>query len=172
MVACDPPPMVVACAPQANEPSGFSYTYRTFKAEILSQSIVSLRQSHVSVGEQFEITFPTAAADVPRGPGKENPFYRLCRSCCPAAPARIWCTADDADAIGWPVNVRNLLRQHGRETRRLRVLLRCRMPLRRSTGQPVVFVAPTPHRIRASAAGRHENRNDKNILYLSRPAIP
>jgi len=42
--------------------------------------------------------------------------------------------------------------------------LRCRRTARTSTGQPAVFTATAPVRIRANAAGRHKDRNDKNTL--------
>lgn len=60
------------------------------------------------------------------------------------------------------------LRHGGRGTRRFPILPSRRQP-RVSAGPPAMFAAPAPVRIRANEAGRHEARNDKNLLrYLSR----
>jgi hypothetical protein len=65
-------------------------------------------------GEQIEreVDYLPIHSDQSR---KEIHFYRLHRSCRPAALARICGGVGDADAIGWPVKVRDGRRQRERK---------------------------------------------------------
>ncbi len=167
------------------------------------------------------------------GSGKGNQFFRLHRSCRPAALARIRYVAGAANTAGWPVKTpdcrwqadekpnprlrrptrrsfalrRDLNRPsqprlfdlagelrecghrilggagrtsgrdltvevehvletppHGQGNAATPLLLRWRRPSRISTGQPASFAATAPYGIRASAAGRQEDRNDRNWI--------
>jgi hypothetical protein len=77
---------------------------------------------------------------------------------------RLSSTSSDPEPVEGRANSSSKLRHPSRRRRGLGIRPDCIRHARTLSGQPAVFAAATRSRIRARELGRHENRNDKNLL--------